>query len=70
MINPRCPQSLLTEAERLITVLLLAVKQHYGIRSEKLAEFGIQPFRGRRRKEEPTPETAGAAPTPASPDSQ
>lgn len=39
----------LTEAERLGTVLRLAVKQHFGIRSEKLAEFSLQPFRGRKK---------------------
>jgi hypothetical protein len=42
--------------QRLLTVLKLSVKQHYGIDSEKLAEFGLQPFRGRRRKaSEPPP---------------
>ena len=46
----------LTEAERLATVLQLAVKQHYGIRAEKLADFGLQPFRGRPRKTAPEPE--------------
>ena len=40
----------LTEGERLATVLQLAVKQHYGIRAEKLADFGLKPFRGRARK--------------------
>ena len=39
------------EAERLGTVLRLAVKQHFGIRSEKLAEFDLRPFRGRKRSE-------------------
>jgi hypothetical protein len=48
--------SFMTEGERLSTVLQLAVKQHYGIRAEKLAEFGLQPFRGRK--------TAKATPTP------
>ncbi len=46
-------QTTLTEAERLATVLQLAVKQHYGIRAEKLADFGLQPFRGRPRKTAP-----------------
>lgn len=41
----------LTEAERLATVLRFAVKQHFGISSEKLTEFDLQPFRGRRRLE-------------------
>src|SRR6185295_7067954 len=38
----------LSECDRLANILRLAVKQHYGIRSEKLAEFGLQPFRGRK----------------------
>ncbi len=52
----------LTEAERLATILQLAVKQHYGIRAEKLADFGLQPFRGRARKTAPgleSPEKPG-----------
>jgi hypothetical protein len=47
----------LDEAERLATVLRLAIKQHFGIRAEKLAEFDLQPFRGRKR----------SAPLPAPP---
>ena len=54
---------LLTEAERLATVLRFGVREHYGIRSEKLAEFGQQPFRGLKRKPKPAPATPGA-PTP------
>jgi hypothetical protein len=68
----------LIESERVANVLRLAVIQHFGVRSEKLAEFGLQPFRGRKAKpaaEEPqtTPseptaspgaETAATAPTP------
>jgi hypothetical protein len=42
-------KEILTEAERLGTVLRLAVKQHFGIRAEKLAEFDLQPFRGRKK---------------------
>lgn len=42
-------RSELTECERLASVLRAAIKQHYGIRSEKLAEFNLQPFRGRNR---------------------
>jgi len=51
----------LTEAERLGTVLRLAVKQHFGIRAEKLVEFKVQPFRGRKK---PTPP---ATPPPVNP---
>ncbi len=50
----------ITESERLETILLLGVKQHFGIRAEKLAEFGLQPFRGLKTKpadEEPKPST-------------
>jgi hypothetical protein len=38
------------EASRLGTVLRFAVKQHFGIRAEKLTEFSLQPFRGRKRQ--------------------
>ena len=38
----------LRECERLASVLRAALKQHYGIRSEKLAEYNLQPFRGRK----------------------
>ena len=40
-------REVMAEGQRLVTVLKLAVKQHYGIGSEKLVEFGVQPFRGR-----------------------
>ena len=53
---------MIVEGQRLATVPKLVVKQHYGIDSEKLAEFGLQPFRGRRRSkiEEPPVETPKA----------
>lgn len=52
----------LKEAQRLATVLRFAIKEHFGPDSEKLVEFGIQPFRGLNRKpKSPTPE----APAPA-----
>jgi len=53
-------QTALTECERLANILRLGVKQHFGIRSEKLAEFGLQPFRGLKAKpnaEKPKPST-------------
>ena len=56
-------QTLLTEGQRLANALRAMVKEHYGIRSEKLAEFGLQPFRG-RTKAKPTPETPAPAPPP------
>ena len=64
-------QTLLTEGQRLANGLRALVKEHYGIRSEKLAEFGLQPFRGRVRTVKPPtpapatpPETPTAAPHP------
>jgi len=59
-------KAFLTEGERMANVLQLAVKQHYGIRSEKLAELGLQPFRG-RTKAKPTPGTPEPAPPPTTP---
>jgi hypothetical protein len=54
------------EAHRLATVLLLGIKAHYGIDSEKLVEFGMQPFRGRTRKvQEPETPPLPEAPAPA-----
>src|SRR3954453_13712984 len=52
------------EGQRLANAMRAMIKAHYGIRSEKLAEFGMQPFRGRNRKTKtPTPQ----APSPATP---
>src|SRR5258706_14628331 len=45
------------EGGRLVTLLKGLVKQHYGIRNEKLSELGVKPFRGRRK-------AAAAAPPP------
>jgi hypothetical protein len=57
-------KDLLISAQRLFTLLNQGVKQHYGIRSEKLAEFGLQPFRGRSRAEKPAPTATPPAPLP------
>jgi hypothetical protein len=53
-------QAVLAEGTRLATLLRTAVKQHYGPTSEKLAEFGLQPFRGRKAK--PAPAAGPEAP--------
>ena len=54
----------ITDVRLLATVVRKGVKQHFGSRSEKLAEFGLQPFRGRKSKPAPTaePETPPASP--------
>ncbi|MFY9822912.1 MAG: hypothetical protein WAM82_16140 [Thermoanaerobaculia bacterium] len=53
-------QSLLIGGKRLGTGLRAMVREHYGPRAEKLAEFDMQPFRGRKAK-------APAAETPDTP---
>lgn len=48
----------ISDGKRLATMLRQGIRQHYGIRSEKLAEFGIPPFRGltgRKQPEGPPP---------------
>lgn len=66
-------QTIMIEGRRTATVLRKSIAAHYGVRSEKLAEFGLQPFRGRpfapRKKKpaaQPQPETPGSAGAPAS----
>ena len=58
-------QTLLTDGERVADGIRKFLKEHYGLRAEKLAEYGMQPFRGRRRKEIPEdpepPETPDAS---------
>ncbi len=53
-------QNVLSEVQRVATVLRFAVRELYGKDAEKLVEFGLQPFRGRPRKhkepEKPQPE--------------
>ena len=63
------PQSEFTP-ERLASLLRKALQQHYGIRSEKLVEFGVKTFRGRLRAkkvETPTPAPVPAPSTPSTP---
>jgi hypothetical protein len=48
---------LLAQGRKLVTVLRTAVREHYGNRSEKLAEFDLQPLRPRRQTgENPLPQ--------------
>jgi hypothetical protein len=60
-------KTVFTESDRLANVVRKALKAHYGIRSEKLVEFGLQPFRGRKAK--PVAGTPGT-PTPPGPTPQ
>lgn len=62
-------QKLLTEGKAMADVLRTAVKSHFGPREEKIVEFGLKPFRGRKVKaapETPTPSTTPVTP-PAHP---
>ncbi|HKV11706.1 MAG TPA: hypothetical protein VJ725_26405 [Thermoanaerobaculia bacterium] len=58
-------RTLVIESQRVANAVRALLKQHYGLRSEKLAEFDLQPFRGRTRKVKPgAPETPEIPPTP------
>jgi hypothetical protein len=48
-------KSLLSESQRLVTLLRQGVKEHFGPGAETLVEFGLTPFRGRRRRVTPAP---------------
>jgi hypothetical protein len=58
-------KTVMAEGDRLATVLLTSIKEHYGIRSEKVAEFGAKPFRGRKTKKTPEPSTPAPGGNPA-----
>ena len=51
-------QEVFRRVEALMIYLRAAVRQHYGKDSEKLIEFGLQPYRGRNpQPKAPLPET-------------
>jgi hypothetical protein len=64
---------LLGHGQRVATAARKVLKAQYGIDAEKLAEFGVQPFRGRiqrvprkrRSQKPPVSEPAPPEPTPA-----
>ena len=41
--------ALVRESRKMLTVVDIVVKQHYGNQSEKLVEFGVKPFRSAPR---------------------
>jgi adenylosuccinate lyase len=45
----------LVQGRKLATVLRTSVREHYGNRSEKVAEFGLQPLRTRSRRSTENP---------------
>ncbi len=54
--------TLLLEGERLAAAIEKLLTEHYGLRSEKLAQFGLQPFRGRPGNTQPGPEPPAPGP--------
>lgn len=58
-------QTSLTQGKRLATLVRIGVREHYGIDSEKLVEFGVPPFRGRNRTKKEVPAPTTPNPTPS-----
>lgn len=58
----------LDETAKLTSFLEAMLKEHYGTRSESLVGFGVQPFRGRKKRTAP-PESSDSPPEPSSPSS-
>jgi hypothetical protein len=57
-------KKVLTAGQSVANVVRTAVKDHFGSREEKIVEFGVQPFRGRKVKAAtPTTPTTPAVPT-------
>ncbi len=48
-------REMIVDGQRLATMLRKGLRQFYGIRSEKLTEFGLPPFRGRSGRKQPAP---------------
>jgi hypothetical protein len=60
-------RQLMAEGSRVAAVMRVVIKDHYGPREEKIAEFGLQPFRGRKAKPAPQAPAPGQPETPALP---
>lgn len=58
-------QALTKEGLRLSAGVQKLLQQNYGLSSEKLAEFGIQPFRGRKAKKADPEQPGTPAPPPS-----
>jgi hypothetical protein len=56
-------KTLINEGQRLANGIRKLLTENYGVRSEKLTEFGLQPFRGKKVKQEkPEPPASPTAP--------
>ena len=60
-------RKLLIAGNRIADVVRTAVKDHFGPREEKVAEFGVQPFRGRKAKPATNQPASTPPPVPAHP---
>jgi hypothetical protein len=66
-------QTLMKQGKEAASKLRSAIKAHFGLKSERLLQYGIQPIRNRPKKnasvkEKPTPETpASASPSEPTP---
>lgn len=61
--------AVIDEGRKLATFLRVGIRQRYGTRAEKLIEFGLRPFRGRRRATETEPPAEEKKPSAAAPSS-
>jgi hypothetical protein len=48
-------KQIMSDLGKLVSFLRHGVKEHYGTRSEKLADFGLTPYRGQPRRLETPP---------------
>ena len=61
-------RQVIREGDALADFLRTGARAHFGANSEKMIEFGMQPFRGRKAKSE-TPAPKPEAPATSTPDS-
>jgi hypothetical protein len=57
-------KELMVKGQRVRSGLRILLQQNYGIESEKLEEFGLQPFRGRKARTPKTPQPQETSTTP------
>ena len=57
------------QGQKLVDVMRTGAQAHFGVDSEKLVEWGVQPFRGRARKEATKPPESPKKPDAKAPDS-
>lgn len=60
-------RKLVIEGNRTAAVMRAAIKEHYGPTEEKVAAFGLQPFRGRKVKPAPEQPETPTLPVPSDP---